>query len=320
MDTAGGTIQEQDYKTIPPDIRSELFRMAEEKMKLTIFTPAYNRASTLDRLFRSLVRQSVRDFEWLVIDDGSSDGTEAAVSAFMEEKPAFPIRYVRQENGGKHRAYNRALSLSEGEWFFCVDSDDCLADDAVENILPACEGLGGRRFLVAYKQDRQGRLLSAEFPSVRDCTLRELSDKWRCTGEFSLIFPTSLARKFPFPEFDGEKFVTESVVYDRIGEVASVRLLPRAVTVCEYQEDGLSGDPRSLMKKNPAGYCLYFMQRIDLAPSLRERIVTAGKYHCFGIFAGEKKSRYAGRHRLSVMLARPLGLLFRAYYVKKGGF
>lgn len=294
-------------------------------MKLTIFTPAYNRAATLERLYRSLQRQSVSDFEWLVIDDGSSDGTEAAVSAFMGERPAFRIRCVRQENGGKHRACNRALNLAEGEWFFCVDSDDWLADDAVETILRACGGLDGGRFLVAYKQDGRGRLLSAEFPEVqgctlRDCTLRELSDKWRCTGEFSLVFPTALAKKFPFPEFDGEKFVTESVVYDRIGEVASARLLPSAVTVCEYQEDGLSGDPRSLMKKNPAGYCLYFMQRIDLAPSLPARIVTAGKYHCFGIFAGEKKSRYAGRHRLTVTLAKPLGALFRVYYLKKGGF
>ncbi len=289
-------------------------------MRLTIFTPTYNRADKLDRLYQSLLRQSCPAFEWLIVDDGSTDGTEAVVSVFQSGAAAFPIRYVRQENGGKHRAYNRALELAEGDCFFCVDSDDWLAEDAVEHLLEACESLNERLFIAAYKQDEQGKRLSTEFPGIRECTLRELSDKYRCGGEYSLIFPIGLARKFPFPVFDGEKFMGEAVIYDRIGMVADVRLLPQVLTVCEYQEDGLSNNLNRIMQRNPAGYCLYFMQRIDLAPSLKERIITAGKYHCFCSFAGEKQSEYTGKYRRLVRLTRPLGALFRVYYVRKRGF
>ena len=289
-------------------------------MRLTIFTPTYNRANKLDRLYQSLLRQSSLEFEWLIVDDGSTDDTETVVSAFQSSRAAFPIRYIKQENGGKHRAYNKALELAEGAYFFCVDSDDWLADDAAENILKACEGLDEKLFIAAYKQDEQGKRLSTAFPSIRECTLRELSDKYRCSGEYSLIFPTELARRFPFPVFDGEKFITESVIYDRIGAVADVCLLPQVITICEYQEDGLSNNLNLVMKKNPAGYCLYFMQRIDLAASLKERIITAGKYNCFCMFAGEQKSKYNGKHKHLVRLTKPLGTLFRTYYVRKRGF
>lgn len=289
-------------------------------MRLTIFTPTYNRADKLDRLYQSLRRQSCLGFEWLIVDDGSTDGTGAVVSAFQSGAEDFPIRYFRQENGGKHRAYNKALEKAEGDYFFCVDSDDWLAEDAVEHILNACEGLNDRLFIAAYKQDEQGKRLSTEFPGIRECTLRELSDKYRCGGEYSLIFPTALARSFPFPVFDGEKFMGEAVVYDRIGAVADVRLLPQVITVCEYQEDGLSNNLNRIMQRNPAGYCLYFMQRIDLAPSLKERIITAGKYHCFCSFAGEQQSEYTGKYKLLVKLTKPLGALFRVYYVRKRGF
>ncbi len=289
-------------------------------MRLTIFTPTYNRADKLDRLYQSLLRQSCHAFEWLIIDDGSSDDTEGAVTAFQSSAQAFPIRYIKQENGGKHRAYNKALELAKGAYFFCVDSDDWLANNAVEHLLKACEGLNEKLFIAAYKQDEQGKRLSTEFPKIQECTLCELSAKYQCSGEYSLIFPTDLARKFPFPVFDGEKFITESVIYDRLSAVADVRLLPQVITICEYQEDGLSNNLNLVMKKNPAGYCLYFMQRIDIATSLRDRIITVGKYHCFCMFAREQRSKYIGNHRWLVRLTRPLGVLFRIYYVRKRGF
>ena len=100
---------------------------------LTVFTPAYNRAVTLPRLYESLLRQTCFDFEWLIIDDGSSDDTSRLIHSFTGEGK-FPVRYVYKENGGKHTAHNLALEEAEGEWFLCVDSDDTLAPDAVEMV------------------------------------------------------------------------------------------------------------------------------------------------------------------------------------------
>ena len=104
-------------------------------MKLTVFTPTYNRAYIIENLYQSLQRQSCHDFEWLVVDDGSSDNTKELFDNWMKEENPFPIRYYKQENGGKHRAINYAIPLAEGELFFIVDSDDYLTDDAVETIL-----------------------------------------------------------------------------------------------------------------------------------------------------------------------------------------
>ena len=103
-------------------------------MRITVFTPTYNRGYIVDRLYRSLQRQSFHDFEWIVVDDGSTDNTEELFAGYLKEDNFFPIRYVKTENGGKHRAINKGVSLAEGELFFIVDSDDYLADDALETI------------------------------------------------------------------------------------------------------------------------------------------------------------------------------------------
>jgi hypothetical protein len=133
-----------------------------------------------------------------------------------------------------------------------------------------------------------------------------------------LVFPTELARQFPFPVFEGERFVTESVVYDRIQ--CEMSLLPVALTVCEYQSDGYSNDSNALMARNPKGYCLYFLQRIDLMPGFKNRLVCAGKYWCFRWISGSKTLRYSGEHRFALLAGWFAGVVFRLYYKLVRGF
>lgn len=289
------------------------------QMKLTIFTPTYNRADKLFRVYDSLKNQTCFNFEWLIIDDGSTDNTENIVSEFTQQQ-LFQVKYIKKNNGGKHRAYNLALKNANGDLFLCLDSDDWLKNDAVENILSIADNLNEKQFIVAYKVNENGRLLSDTFPDIYSCNLKVLSQIYNCNGEFSLIFPTKLASMFPFPEFDGERFITEAVVYDRINYVADAVLLPKTITICEYQEDGLSNNLNTIMKNNPAGYCLYFMQRIDYENSFLKRFITAGKYQCFCIFAKNKKSNYAGNHKILTSIAKPLGLVFNLYYKFIRGF
>ena len=286
---------------------------------ITVFTPTYNRANNLERLFVSLSKQTNFDFEWLVIDDGSSDNTPQQIEQFSRQA-IFPVRYYRQENGGKHRAYNLALELAAGEWFLCVDSDDWLPEDAIFNL---------NRFLIncsvsivaAYKSDVNGKILSDAFPDGgQACTLSDLEFLYNCVGEFSLLFKTAYVSRFLSPTFEGESFMTEAVVYDRMAKDGMVWLFPHIITVCEYQPDGLTSNIQRIMKNNPAGFCLYFMQRIDLQKNIAKRWITAGKYLAFCSFAKEKRSVYTGAHRLLVVLAKPLGLLFRYYYVLFRGF
>lgn len=283
-------------------------------MMLTIFTPTYNRGQLLHRLYHSLQSQSSRDFEWLIVDDGSTDNTASIVQSFIEEQQ-IDIRYYRKENGGKHTAYNYALDQARGDWFLCVDADDFLHKDALTSLVTVIQEYYTESGIVAYKEDTRGLRLSDTFPrDIKCCKISDLSLRYNCAGEFSLIFPRKLASKHKFPVFSGEWFIGESVVYDRIDKACDCMLLPKVITVCEYQPDGYSSNFTKLMKQNPSGFCLYFLQRIDLQVKLLPRIVHAGKYWCFRWICKRPELVYDGKHRLLVALAVIPGLLFRIYY------
>lgn len=281
---------------------------------LTIFTPTYNRADKLPRLYDSLCRQSSYNFEWLIIDDGSTDNTAEIAVAFTEEK-RFSVRYIRKENGGKHTAYNLALEQAQGEWFLCVDSDDYLAEDAAGKLLDKLQDVQNASGLIAYKENINGKRLSGYFPQgLEQEKMHRLSLVHGCGGEFTLVFSTAFARKFPFPVFPGERFVTECVIYDQMDFWGEMVLFPEVITICEYQADGYSQNANAVMKKNPNGYCLYFLQRIDLQVKLLPRIIHAGKYWCFRWICGNKSLKYKGKHKFLVALSIIPGAVFRIYY------
>jgi len=283
-------------------------------LKLTIFTPTYNRANLLERVFQSLIKQSACDFEWLIIDDGSSDNTEDVVERYLANT-SFSVRYFRKENGGKHSAHNFAINVAKGDYFMCLDSDDQLSDDAIESLFPCLNNCDINSGIIAYKADKQGNLLSNTFPNgIVITNTVDLTIKYCCDGEFTLIYPTQLLRKNPFPIFENERFITECVLYDRLSDFCDMRLLPKVMCICEYQEEGYSNNINTIMKNNPAGFCLYYMQRIDLEINQFRRMIASGKYQCFRIFAKDNKSNYNGKHRILVLFSRPLGIAFAVYY------
>ena len=285
---------------------------------LTIFTPTYNRANTIARTYESLCKQTCMNFEWLVVDDGSTDSTESLVNSWVKDS-IFPIRYIKQSNGGKYRAYNKGLQLAEGEFFFCVDSDDYLPYNSVELIsyyadtLRKMEHLAG---VVALKAYQQGNIIGSsykepgKFSSLYNL---ELSGEG---GERSLIFKTSIAKMFPFPIETNEKFCGELIVYDRLHGRYEFLTSNDILTICEYQVDGLTENIRSLMLNNPAGYKLYFAQRIDMAPSIIERIAYAIRYNAFRILYEGSAYEYNGKYRLLVSLLAPLGYLAKCHYTR----
>lgn len=289
-------------------------------MMLTVFTPAYNRAAYLNRLYDSLIRQESKDFEWLIVDDGSTDNTSQTVQSFMEQRK-LEIRYVRKENGGKHTAYNEALQHARGAWFLCVDADDQLAENAVALLTRAIKTVSAGTAIAAYKTDMDGKRLSDPFPAgVDTCKISDLALRLGCRGEFTFVFPTDIARKYPFPVFPGEKFVGESVVYDRLERECPVHLLGEVITECEYLGDGYSMNFGALMGRNPTGFCLYFLQRIDLAPTFAAALTHAGKYWCFRWISGSRQLRYDGPRKGVCALGWPVGVVFRLYYKLLRGF
>ena len=174
---------------------------------ITVFTPTYNRAYRLCELYKSLQEQTT-PFEWLIIDDGSTDQTEELVRKWQAEKNNFPIRYYRVPNGGKHRAVNKGVELAQGEIFFIVDSDDAVAPGALAEIEtvfgavaqdPRFAGVSGLKADI-----KTGKALanSAAMPPL-DASMIEIRQKYHIRGDMAEVFKTAVLRKFPFPEFEG---------------------------------------------------------------------------------------------------------------------
>lgn len=254
-------------------------------MKLTVFTPTYNRAALLPRVYKSLCSQAADEIEWLIVDDGSCDDTSQVVHSLLEEKK-IAIRYVKQKNGGKHTAFNTAAELARGEYFLCLDSDDWLADHAAEKILTGLTAVGdGDCGLIAYKQLPDGKQASDALPKTHQ-GLYAYSSRYGVRGEFTLIFKTNLVKKYLYPVTPGEKFVGECVLYDRM-ELDGYRFcpLPEVVEVCEYQQDGLTSNLYQIMLNNPMGYQIYHAQRIDLVNTTKERFQHAVRYHAFRLMS-----------------------------------
>lgn len=231
----------------------------------SVFTPTYNRAHTLGVVHAALVAQTDRDFEWLVVDDGSTDGTAALVRAWARDA-SFPIRYFAQPNGGKHRAFNRGVTEARGTLFVPLDSDDGCRPDALARFralwldIPeaARERYSGITVLCA---GPDGRVLGRPFPAdVVDARPAELMAAGAYVGDKWGFHRTDVLRRFPFPEYDGERFVPESVVWNRIGREYLMRFVNEVLQEKTYHDDGLTRQSVATRARSPLGTSLAYRE------------------------------------------------------------
>lgn len=215
---------------------------------ISVFTPTFNRLHTLPKLFDSLLKQTIYDFEWIVIDDDSNDGTENYFNSLTQQNLPFKITYFKQVHGGKHRAINKAVKLAAFDWFFIVDSDDYLTPDAIEKAKNWINNIDNDKKVAAVVGSRfeVNKNSALSVPN-----LLKLNPGLKCFNHerelFGLecdkaeIYRTELLKKFPFPEFDNEYFCTEAVVWDKISHEGYYLIFyPDSIYLCEYLEDGLT--------------------------------------------------------------------------------
>lgn len=269
-----------------------------QQMKVTIFTPTYNRAYILGKLYRSLQRQTCRDFEWLIIDDGSSDDTEALVATWLEEGNDFSIRYYQVPNGGKHRAINKALDLAQGELFFTVDSDDYLTDDAIEKILrweaelPENHNFCGIAGNLSHSPEVW---VNSKFDQgFLDGTA--LDRYGAADGERAMVFYTHIHRLYKYPEFDGERFMTEAVTWNRMAaDGYKIRFYNDIIWIFEYRADGLTAQGNQLFMKNPRGYGLWLREKAKIQEySLKDTMKMWYAFTCDHSFGPKEHRLTAG--------------------------
>ncbi len=284
----------------------------------TVCTPTFNRADFLGRVYNSLRRQDYQDFEWLIIDDGSTDNTGILVDSWIKEA-AFPIRYIRQENKGKHVALNLALDNARGNFFLVIDSDDYFVDAALSTFCKYWQLIEGKESffgIFANCMDPAHHLIGSEFPeNVYDSDFIETFYRRKVRGDKCGFFVTAILRAYKFPVFDGENFLTEALVWNRIALKYQARFINDCLLVADYQPGGLSDRSVVLRMKNPLGAIAYYQEFLALPVSFSWKLRNLVNYIRFSLHGrisiGKQlaalKSFYL---KLSFFFCWPLGFYF----------
>ena len=233
---------------------------------ITILTPTYNRASLLPRLFDSLLRQTNKAFEWIVVDDGSTDDTREVVANLKEKcGGAFPMGYVYKANGGKHMAINIGAERARGELLFIADSDDLLTDDALETVenswhdISDDKSFAGIAGLDIAMDTRE--VIGSGLPQEHiDCNAIDIRYRHHVTGDMKEVFRTEVLREFPFPEFAGERFCPEQLVWFRMARRYRLRYINKPIYIADYQPDGITAGITRARMRNPSASMLTYAE------------------------------------------------------------
>lgn len=234
------------------------------KKKITVFTPTYNRAYCLDKCYKSLTRQTSKEFIWLIVDDGSNDNTFDLVEEWKIENKGFEIIYIYKDNGGMHTAHNTAYKIINTELNMCIDSDDYLTDNAIEKILELWDANKTEKYsgIVALDINKNGEIIGNKLPDVKDIRLCDYYKKGG-KGDKKLIFRTDVMQRYPdYPIFEGEKFVPLGYKYLLADQDYKLLVLNQPVCIVEYMEDGSTRNIFRQYIKNPNGFI--FSRKIQM--------------------------------------------------------
>lgn len=281
------------------------------KRQLTIFTPTYNRANLLPRLYESLINQTNYDFNWLVVDDGSTDNTIELLHNWQIENKIC-INYYKQNNRGKYVAHNIGVKLCTTEYFVCVDSDDWLVSNAVNTILIHLLEISSSKIagLVAYCGSNNLRVVGTEFPEGLNISSLHNLYKKGFKGDTTLILKTNILLQNLFPESE-EKFFPEQYIYDRIDQKFSLMILPSIIKICEYQQDGYTQNIHKILKNNPNNYLITLHQRLLYDVEFSDKCIDTIRYIALALAAHKKGFIKRSVYPILTLLLLPVGWAFK---------
>ena len=285
-------------------------------IRLTVFTPAYNRAHTLPRTYESLVKQECKDFIWLIVDDGSSDNTSELVKEWQKKENGFEIRYIYKENGGMHTAHNVAYENIDTELNVCIDSDDCLAEHAVERILQKWEQVKDEGYagIIGLDADFEGKLIGKGFDEgLQETTLGGYYASGGA-GDKKLVYRTDVINQYPsYPVFDDEKYVAMEYKYRLIDQDYKLVVLNEVLCNVEYQVDGSSMTMFNQYLRNPKGFA--FWRKIAMQyPTSKKRLILDCIHYCSSCYIAKNKNYIKESPRkILTVFCTPMGWLETAY-------
>lgn len=257
------------------------------KKLITVFTPTYNRKACIHRCYESLRRQSSYNFEWLIIDDGSTDDTQSLILRW-QAKACFPIRYYYKENGGLHTGYNKGIELAQTELFVCIDSDDWMPDDAIEKIERIWKEVSDKEYVGIMGIDRyeDGRCVGGEFPEdVNEMFLYEKVTKYKIPGDKKMIHRTDLLKRVaPMPTFPGEMFFNPSYMMYQLDQFGKLYVTNDCFCIVDYQPDGMSSNFYKQLRNSPRSFAetrKMYLRFPDTTPAFKFRHSIHYVSNCF---------------------------------------
>ena len=253
-------------------------------MLITVLTPTYNRANLINRLYQSLCIQTFNDFEWVIVNDGSTDHTDEIVLSFIACNKII-INYIKQDNGGKHRAVNRGVKEAKGELIFIADSDDWLLPNSLETVAKVYQEIDNKKNyagvcgLDAYAD---GTIIGGGLSQqVIDCNSIDIRMIHHVKGDLKEVFKNNVLREFSFPEIDGEKFCPEVLVWNRIATKYKLRFFNQPIYQVEYQPEGITSNITKARMKSPIASTTCYQEMLCFKLPLIERIRSAINYWRF---------------------------------------
>lgn len=287
---------------------------------LTVFTPSYNRAYTLHLCYESLIRQTCRDFVWLIIDDGSSDNTKELVESWMKDNK-ISIRYYYQENQGMHGAHNAAYELIDTELNVCIDSDDYMPDDAIEKITNFWSKHGSEKFsgIIGLDSYNDGAIVGTSLPKdIKHSTLFDLYNKHGVKGDKKLVYRTTLTKPYPYPLFQNERYVGLAYKYHMIDKQYELLLMNEVLCCVEYLPDGSSLNMLNQYRKNPRGFAFYRKELMSLPfGSMLFKFKQAVHYVSSSFISKNWLFLKETPSKILTILAMPLGIALYFYITAK---
>jgi glycosyltransferase involved in cell wall biosynthesis len=284
---------------------------------LTVFTPAYNRAYTLPRTYKSLLAQDCKDFIWLIVDDGSTDNTKELVRQWQAQDNGFEIRYIYKENGGMHTAHNIAYENMDTELNVCIDSDDELASGAAKKILEKWKQIKDKGYagMIGLDADMNtGKVIGRGFPNgMSDTTLTGYYAAGGA-GDKKLVYRTDVVNQYPpYPVFEGEKYVSLAYKYRLIDQNYKLAVLDEILCKVEYQEDGSSMNMLRQYVRNPKGFAFWRKICMKYPESKKRVFIDCIHYVSSSIIAKNKHFITESPKKNLTVLATPFGVLLTGY-------
>ena len=287
---------------------------------LTVFTPVYNRAHTLPRTYESLCIQDCKDFKWLIIDDGSTDGVESLIREWQKKDNGFEIQYIYKENGGMHTAHNVAYEHIVTELNTCIDSDDCMAEGAVQSIVEEWKKVKDKGYagLIGLDADLKGELIGKGFPKdLKETTLVGYYAAGGI-GDKKLVYRTDVIKKYPpYPVFEGEKYVSLAYIYRLIDQDYKLAVLDKVLCNVEYQNDGSSATMWKEYVKNPKGFAFWRKVCMKYPKSQKRLFIDCIHYVSNSLIAQNHHFISESPRKILTVMAIPFGIGLCAYTKRK---